>query len=443
MPGAVLSYNGDSGALFVNPALQCYSRADAVSMTGTIYQLQSLAVKNGIGSGLDLASVRSSIVPLIAAHNIPLKTKRPVSLVYAIVSRPVINFLANQRKEAQLNALDDSYSPGNESFIGQYSLSKTMGETSGILSAGMALNDKWSVGLSAEASYLFTNYLVDVRARALQNSGDPDELFPPVVSSTEFYQATAHHTGLRLKGGLSYRPSLHHSIGLVLNGPLLKLAGSARLLADISINDMRVAALSPVNLLASTRQSALKATWKDPLQLAAGYTYHHGRYDTYLAAEYFAGVTEYDVVTPRNEAFLRPDTGSRITYSALRLKDARKPILNLAIGSSYRFPGDIIGYVSLRTDFAYTEARRFSDDDGYEISLGNTDIYHAQLGANIKRKRFNLRSGVILSYGKTKDYRQKADFDHPSENNLLMGEPGTTTARSFSAGCIVSYIHNF
>ncbi len=443
MPGAVVSYNGDSGVLFRNPALQGYNRHASASITGTVYQFQSFAVKNGVGDGLDLVSNRTNIVPLVVSNSLPLKTKKPVSIVYAILSQPTINFLANQRKEAAMEVLDDGYSPGAEVFIGQYSLSKNMFETSALLSAGMVLDKKWAIGATVEAVNTFIHYLADVKARALQNTHDPAELFPPVVSAEEFYEVTARHSGVRLKGGISFLPSSRHSLGLLISSPLWRVAGTARLLSDVEINDVRIAGLYPLSLLASTYQSGLKTQWKMPVSIAGGYTYRHGKGQLYIAAEYFGRVKAYDMVAPRNEAFLRPDTSNRITYSSLRLKDGRQSLVNIAAGASYDIGERSAVYLSARSDFSYSSATAFNNDEGYVFPVTHTNIYHAQIGANVKRTRFNLRTGLLLSYGKTNHYRQKADFDHPSEDNLLMGDPSATSARLLSVGMVFSYIHNF
>ncbi|WP_421938854.1 hypothetical protein [Pedobacter sp.] len=71
------------------------------------------------------------------------------------------------------------------------------------------------------------------------------------------------------------------------------------------------------------------------------------------------------------------------------------------------------------------------------------DNYHFQLGANFKRRKFNLRAGVQLSYGHTDRYAQPANFDTPTEDNLLIGETLNVPAKRFGAGLLLSYIHNF
>jgi hypothetical protein len=66
-----------------------------------------------------------------------------------------------------------------------------------------------------------------------------------------------------------------------------------------------------------------------------------------------------------------------------------------------------------------------------------------QLGSNFKKRKFNLRAGLLLTYGSTNQFKQSINFDNPNESNLLEGELGLTKASTFSAGLMFAYIHNF
>ncbi|GAO41693.1 hypothetical protein [Flavihumibacter petaseus] len=443
MPGGVVAYNGDSGVLFVNPALLAYSRNNAASISGTLYQIQQVTIKNGAGTSLDLKSSHGTIVPLMIAHSIPFKLKLPFSLVYAITTRPVLNYSATQRREMTDNVLNDSYSPGDEVFIGQYSLNNSSSETSFILSGGLALSDHWTVGVTLEGLMHKTDYINNAKLRALQNAGSDTILFPPVSSVEAYYQLNAWSVGGRIKGGISYRPNGHHAFGLMITSPLVNLMGSATLLADEEISDLQWIPGIPLNVLASTRQTNLKSKWKMPVSIAAGYTWDFEKGQLYLASEYFGKVDDYNVVTPRNEAFIRPDTAARNTTQMLRFHDARQAVMNFGIGCSFDLKEKIRGYVSLRTDFSYATDNLFGNRDGYKVNVSDINIYHAQIGANLLKKKFNLRAGLLLSYGKSNDYQQVVNFDDPKDSNVLLGTPGKTSATTFTVAALVSYLYNF
>ena len=149
------------------------------------------------------------------------------------------------------------------------------------------------------------------------------------------------------------------------------------------------------------------------------------------------------MVLPRPEIFVRPDTaGSRSTPSLLKLKDVRKAVFNVAIGASLVMSPRLTGYISVRTDFSYADRSLFENTDGFATNTSYWNNYHCQLGANIIRKKFSLRAGFLFTHGSTNEFQQAVDFDHPSESNLLLGEPANTKATHFLTGVMVSYIHN-
>jgi hypothetical protein len=47
-----------------------------------------------------------------------------------------------------------------------------------------------------------------------------------------------------------------------------------------------------------------------------------------------------------------------------------------------------------------------------------------------------------MVYGISHDYVQVINLDSPDESNALMGDLGTITAKHFSAGLIISFVHN-
>ncbi|HMO60962.1 MAG TPA: hypothetical protein PKC39_06160 [Ferruginibacter sp.] len=181
-----------------------------------------------------------------------------------------------------------------------------------------------------------------------------------------------------------------------------------------------------------------------PLSAAAGYTYNFGKGHVYLAAEYFTKVKEYNLITPDKEYFIRPDTGdnNRYTPDLLRLKDARKAIINFSAAMSYNFTQTVTGYCSIRTDFNYGGSQQFQNDDGFIGVTAAWNQYHLNLGANFRKRNFNLRAALLLSYGTTSNYKQRMNFDNPNEDNLLIGDLGITSARRMNTGLMLTYIHN-
>jgi len=96
----------------------------------------------------------------------------------------------------------------------------------------------------------------------------------------------------------------------------------------------------------------------------------------------------------------------------------------------------------LRTDFCYADEDLFTDDRGFKVNTTQRNNYHLQTGVNMRKKRFNIRSGFLLTRGRTSNFQQPINFEDPNESNLLQGTVGKTEARHFTVGLLVSYILN-
>jgi hypothetical protein len=442
IPGATIAKNGDSGVLFYNPALLAYNTKNAATISGNLYNYEQIKITNGAGTGFNLKSSSTSIIPMIISNTIYLKLKnKPFTVAYGLLHNPVMRFGTSQRRDDKFEVLDNSYSPGPEFFVGQYATSNTIDETTGILSFGKPVSSRLAVGISFNANVRKQTYQLDSRCRALVNTINSLGI-QPIVNTSQSYFGSNTNIGLGIKAGLSYDLSDNHHLGLLVSSPLIHISGNATILTDNIINNLKLGN-DTLYLLANSRQTGLSSKWKAPFSVALGYTYDIGKTQLYFTLEYFNKIGEYNVITPRNDYFIRPDTGNNIlTSSLLKMKDARKAITNVAIGVSFPLKETVTGYCSFRTDFNYRNSNSFTDYLGIESSTAAWDLYHLQLGANFKKRKFNLRSGLMFNYGATNNYKQEINFDNPNENNFLLGNLGTAKATTFSVGLMFTYIHN-
>lgn len=440
-PGSTIAKNGDSGVLFYNPALLAFNTKNASNISGNIYNFQSTSLHDGAGLGLNLTANSTYILPVLASNTIYLRLKKPITIAYALMSTPVLRFQASQRRDGMINVLGDSYSPGNEFYVGQYVHSNSVDETNGLLAVGKSISKKLSVGLSFAVNYRRQEFHHNLTLSALIN--DNSSYDQRLVHISEYYLVHSRVYNLGIKAGLSYEMGPKHHFGLLLSLPGIHLGGRADLLTEYTINNLRLNN-NEIFLIASSKQIKLNSFWKTPLSLAGGYTYKYGKGYLYVASEYFARLGEYNVIAPRNEFFVRPDTGivQRFTASMMQLKNIHKAILNFSVGASFPLKDKVTGYASLRTDFNYSDERAFSNEDGFRSNTATWDIYHMQLGTNFKKRRFNLRAGVLLSYGRKSRVEQMVNFDNPSEDSLE-GTLKSISATRFAAGLMLAYIHNF
>lgn len=444
-PGAVIASDNDSGFFYYNPAIMALHPKTSVTASANIYQYRSLKVKNGVGTGLDLRGRSMRIVPQLVSGTILLNRNNGLSVGYALVTQPLMNFQTTQRQDKQMNVLNDSYSPGNEFYVGQYAAHNHSSRTMASLAAAVKVSERLAIGFTAEGQLYNQDFAESYSSRALINV-DTDFITQPVTSVQSSYEITYWHVGLRLKAGLAYEAGRHH-FGLLLSSPLIGIRGRAILNSDLLISNLiQPGTAYTLNALANGRQAALPVSYKMPLSIALGYTYDYGRGQLYAAAEHYLNLNTYNIITPRNESFIRPDTGSnnQATQELLQFREERSSVTNFALGFSYAVQKSTMLYLSLSTDLTFVPDDRSDPDyrgqDPYTLSW---NAYNVQLGGSFRRQRFHMRAGLLLSYGQNSRYLRPVDFDHPSDENFMLGNPVRTTARFFSAGLMLSYIHNF
>lgn len=439
-PGAVVAYDNNKGFFYVNPALLAINPKSSVSLSANVYQLDWLAIKDGVGNGKNLRGISFKVNPQIISGTIAFKKNKTIALGYALLQNPVLRYRATQRQDAQMQVLSDSYSPGIEHYVGQYSTHNRVNQTTASGAIGLKLTNRWSVGLTLEGQIRTQDIYEQYSSRALINTTDANELFPPLTNVESSYQAVYWHAGLRFKGGVSYDVSIHH-LGLVLSSPMVSIKGRAVVTSDLVVSTLRdLNTNTEINLLANGNQTNLPVRYKMPFSIAAGYAIDLEKGQINVVSEYFLSVPAYNIITPSNGSFIRPDTdfNRSKTTELLQLRESRKSVLNFAMGCSYFInPGvSLIG--SLRTDFSYG-----TDENSDQTPNTNRwNNYNAQLGGNFKRRKFNLRAGLLLTYGRTTIYRQPFNFDNPNESNLMQGDVQPVNASFLSTGLLLAYIHN-
>lgn len=442
-PGAAIAYTRDSGVLYINPALLAYNTKNTTTISGSLYRINSYKFKNGAGKDLPVSSLNVDFSPLMVSGVINLRGKKNLNIAYGLIYNPVINFDGTQQLDGKYNTLDDSYSPGKEQFIGQFSLSNSLNTITGILSTGMKINEKWSWGVSIQGQYLTQTYREEVNARALWNRQDLPNILP-LTSSRTNYQTSRFNIGLQGVMGLSYNTGSHH-LGLTFTSPMLKLMGRGRFLGDATISNLNINGDTTLNvsLLASSRQVNLKQKWKVPFSIGVGYSKDMEWGQIYVATEYFNSVKQYNIILPDGSDFFRTTSGSlNFNTESLAFQDERKSVLNFGGGIVYHLNSGISVIGALRTDYSAQTQKLKENFNGMPYNISNASITHLQLGGNYKRRKFNLRSGFIFSYGRTNNSQAFTDFSSATDQNFLLGNDTYTPARSFSVGILFAYIHN-
>lgn len=442
LPGAVVAWNGDSSVLFYNPALLVHSNGPRISANANIYYLEKINLRNGAGTGRDLRSTSSGSLPQLLSGNFRLPGKRGLNIAYALISNNVLDYEATQRRDEALNVLNDSYSPGDEFFVGQLIAQNSVRTFSGLAGVGIPLTRRLSAGIYVEGTYRKHKYELNYLARALTNPPASDTF--SLVSTDYDYFVSFNEQAVKFKIGLAWDGAKDH-IGLLVQTPSIKVSGKGTLVADEVINNINLGPGTRLSFLANTRQKNLPVQWKTPLSIALGYSRQLPKTILYGAVEYFSRIGVYTIMAPRPEAFIRPATPETngFTQILLQLKDARKAVWNVGVGGSYQVREKITLHGAFRTDNTYHSEALLSDKDGIEPNISSWNNYHWQAGVNLKKAKYNMRVGLYFSHGRDNNYQQPINFDQPSDDNFLLGEGKPIKATYFASGIMLSYLHNF
>lgn len=444
MPGGVVANNRDSGVVFYNPALLAYSLKNSASISGNLYQWQLIKISNGTGAGKDLRSVYANIIPVMGSGTLHLNVGKAFTIGYAFLHDPQINYQAHQQGNSDVDILFENDSPGKESFLGQYAAQNKASYTSAILSVGFRVSDKVALGFTGESGLRHYFYQAYYSSRAFKNNMSNNAT--SYISAHDSYQADYYHLGMRFKIGMSYQEGRNH-LGLMITTPMMRLYGRGSILSDVELNNLHPSFLDePVNILANARQTNLSATWKMPVSIALGYArdFNDNKGQINFTTEYFKNIPFYNILTASNDYFARGSAISAIyTPELLNLTDARRAVINFGVGVSYLLKPNLTGYASVRTDMSYASDALNENNVGYQYNTTNWNNIRWQFGTNVKKRKFNLRTGFMFAYGYTNNYQQSINFDSPTEDNILAGELGKTRAHHFSMGLLFAYIYNF
>jgi hypothetical protein len=441
--GAFVSDNRDSGVLFINPALLARSRMNSIALSTNGYTIETTTLHNGAGDGYNLRNRSLRSIPLLVAGNVKVPIKRPLYFAYGIINAPGMRFSASQRRDEMANVLDDSYSPGEEQFVGQYIQDNEVAEFSFIGALAFPFGKNFSAGISMEGISRSGVTAYEYHGRAITNA-DPARNIPLVSTDISYMAKFTSYSG-RIKLGLAWTHR-QHSLGMTVKLPEIHPYGRGVILSDEVIHNMGAAFLStPFNLIASTRQDKLKVVWKTPVAIALGYSIALPKTTINVCAEYFTPIKTYNIMTPTNDLFIRPDTGQVNNYSQemLSLKDKRSGILNAGISGARTLSKHITFLLSFRTDFSYSKRGDIRRITGYYHALSDWDIYHTQLGINWRMNKYRLQLAVMGSYGTNPDYEQEINLSNATDLNLLTGNPHYIKATYYALGLTVSYVHNF
>ncbi|MBK9973397.1 MAG: hypothetical protein IPP14_01245 [Planctomycetes bacterium] len=440
--GAVVGGCDDTSAGFYNPARLAWIDNPSLSVSGTLYQMDRFFIEDGAGRDRDLAATNWRVVPSLVSGIHLLDFAPGHAFAHTIMARNYSSNNVSARRQANINVIDESRSPGNEDYTAQLNADLSLQEYWAGLSWAWKITDWLSVGATSFGALRIEKSSVRTRARAVWFNGTVFEAAS--VISDQFFS----YTDLRAlaKGGIAIEFG-GFKAGLTITTEAVHLWGQGTASRDVEINNVDTN-LNGVGdtVVFNDRQENRRTEIRSPWSFAMGLEYRVEGTGTRLcvSTEYFLPVGNYVAMRADNRGFFQGLGGlAGGSKDFLQVRDSRNGVMNVAFGVSQEFGewliGHWTGYWGFNTDFSADVNKRAGG-----LSLGGTDfdLYHGATGVSVRTDKSEFAIGVHVSVGSNR-VAQNINFDDPTEPGLLFGASKSTRGVYWSVGLAAGYTYFF
>lgn len=440
MGGAVVGGVRDTSAGYYNPGALGFIEDTSINVSGNAYSYGKLSLENGTGTGEDIESSSVQATPTMLSGIYKLDNSHEHTFGYTFLTRTDVSHKFTGRVDRRQNVLQDSYSPGDEEFIGQTNLDYSVKEYWLGGSYAYKISNNISLGATLFGGLRSGKGTNLYFARAVTEDGDLSS-----VSSTNTYDYYNLRGFGKFGAAADFKPL---KLGLTFTTPSFDIAGDGEVTTDITLNDVYLTDETGsefVSVTGNDRQDGLDAKVKSPFSVALGAEYEIESTKTTigLTSEYFDSLGTYSVISPTERAFLRPSTTDFGVSNRdfLQIYSAADRVLNTALAVEQPIDEKWKGYLSFRADKSY--AKFDNDALGDNANLAKYNLYHVVLGTSYRTDKSETSVGLQYSYGKNDSVQQDTDFATANEDNLFQGEEKETDLDYRAIALILGYTYFF
>ncbi len=444
LTNAGISRFEDQTAVFMNPATLSDASGSSFNINAITTGLSNIKFKNGLGQGFSLKTGGFALLPNMAAGVIkPKKDARDWVLGYAVYHRFNDHILLTDRRETETDILNNTESPGNEYYSGEYHLDKDLDEVNTVLGLGWSLNDKISLGISQTFGYHSESYRDYFNGIATPLAGSNATL--DVVSARQDVFLTYYKIFTQTMLGMTAKLG-KWDLGLVMQTPSLSIMGRGQMMADLGLTNIRIVddlTVPRKSIRGNGYYNKLKAVYKTPWYFGLGLSRSFGNIRWYGAAKYYSQIKAHTVMDPGEAPFLLPPTQETalLTSNLLRVWSSRRSVVNGSIAGDWQINANHNLMFSFATDRSYQQFERA--ERGFSLPKKVFNIYHITLGTKLNFTTSDWVVTLRYSFGQNDHVPQPYSFYNPTEGGFLNGTPGFGTLSTSNLFLSLNYTFKY
>jgi hypothetical protein len=368
--GLVVGSKHDLSSTFYNPGTLALTTDQVLTISTDAYQISQVNITSKLPSEPNLESNTSGSAPSILAFRLQLDNEGKNQIAFSFLVRDQVksDFYGRDISSSGLQSISANdgvaFQDNNETWIG--------------FSWGFKINEKVGIGISQYVALRSNRQRLQIINQVLEDSQ---------TAATQIIFSDIYFNNFKIlwKAGIffDHRPL---SFGFTVTTPSVNLFNYT---GESSINISQINSTGEEQFIAANDEDGLTSVYKTPFSIAFGAAYYFGKTSFYFSAEWFAKISQYDVLN--TEPVIVIPTGEIIPNNNTL---SRRSVFNFGVGVKHKLGKDFSLYGSIFTNNSASDPDQIS-----KYSLSSYNILHLLGGVSFKYSVIDLILGLGYAFG--------------------------------------------